>query len=341
MMSGRSRVLAAIRGEAIDRVPVAQHNFPFAAHHVGLTLREFSNNPEKAARALADTAYDFGYDCIIIALDEGPLAEAMGAGLEFVEDQPARVSTPVVRSLRDIPDLPLPDPAKDGRLPLWLETTRLLRSMVGDRLAIMARADQGAFGLAFLLEDPEEFLMDLLTEEESVIDSAMAHCMRAGVSFAIAQLDAGADLTSIGDSPAGQSVVSPNIYRRFAQPYERQYKRLLDTGLLSLHICGKVGATINEMVDTGCEVLELDYPNDLAALFNQVGQRTCVWGNLDPAVLMRGSPELVLEISKAAIEGARISKARFVLCPGCTVLANTPPENIAAMTQAAHAFGTF
>ena len=35
----------------------------------------------------------------------------------------------------------------------------------------------------------------------------------------------------LGDSAAGQSVVSPDIYRRFAQPFEKRYKQQLGDGL--------------------------------------------------------------------------------------------------------------
>jgi uroporphyrinogen-III decarboxylase len=59
-MNGRERVLAAINGQPHDRVPVAQHNFPFAARHVGITMEQFRRRPDKAARALADTAHVFG-----------------------------------------------------------------------------------------------------------------------------------------------------------------------------------------------------------------------------------------------------------------------------------------
>jgi uroporphyrinogen-III decarboxylase len=116
-----------------------------------------------------------------------------------------------VKAIQDVPGLPLPDPYTSGRLPLWLETTRCLRRLVGDELAIMGRADQGPFGLLFLLRDSQEFLMDLMEVEEGVILAALAHCAHAGASFARAQLEAGADITSIGDSAAGQSVVSPRV----------------------------------------------------------------------------------------------------------------------------------
>src|SRR5450759_4622420 len=118
MMSGRERVLAAIRGDPVDRVPLAQDNAPFAARYTGLTMREFSVNPEKAAQAFVDTAYDFKHDCIIVGFDTAALAEAMGAEVESPEDEPMRVSGPAVKSLRDVPSLPVPNPLTDGRLPL-------------------------------------------------------------------------------------------------------------------------------------------------------------------------------------------------------------------------------
>ena len=335
-MNGRQRTLAAIRGEPHDRVPVAQHNFPFAARHVGLTQRQYRSDPEHAAQALADTAYDFGYDCIIIDFDTCSLAEALGTGCELPEDEPARAVRPAVQSLRDVPDLPLPDPQRTGRLPMWLETTRRLRAKVGDELAIMGRADQGPFGLLFLLRDSQEFLMDLLEVDPAVIDAALEHCTRAGVAFAQAQLAAGADLTSIGDSAAGQSVVSPDIYRRFAQPFERLYKQQLGDGLLSLHICGKTDQIVTAMADTGAEVLELDHWNNLEATFRQLDRPVCIFGNLDPSsVLVQAPSQVVLDKSREVIRIARHAGARFVLCPGCTVGANTPPENVAAMTEAA------
>jgi uroporphyrinogen decarboxylase len=235
-----------------------------------------------------------------------------------------------------VPGLPLPNPHSAGRLPLWLETTRCLRQLVGDELAVMGRADQGPFGLLFLLRNSQQFLMDLMEVEDEVIRAALEHCARAGAAFARAQMEAGADITSIGDSAAGQSVVSPAIYQRLAQPAEKYYRELMGPGILSLHICGKTDQIVRGMVDTGAEVLELDHWNDLEATFRVIGDRTCVFGNLDPSsVLVLGTAEVVFQKSRQAIETATRAGGRFVLCPGCTVGANTPPENVRAMSEAA------
>lgn len=340
-MNSRQRTLAAIHGMPHDRVPVAQHNFAFVAKRAGLRMKEFAFHPDKAAQALADAAHDFGYDCIIIDFDTCVLAEAMGATITFPGGEPARIAKSPLERIQDGAHLKVPDPQRDGRLPLWLETTRILRRMVGDELAIMGRADQGPFGLLGLLRDPQKLMMDLIEAPEEDIFAALNICVDAGVAFAKAQMEAGSDLTSIGDGLSGQSLISPAMYMKFSQPFERRYKQDLGSAnLLSLHICGRSNLIIEGMVDTGSEVLELDHHNDLDRSFGIIANRSCVFGNIDPSsVLYSGTPALVKEKCRAVIESARRHRARFVLCPGCLVMGTTPPENIQAMTDAAKEYG--
>ena len=192
-LTTRQLVINAIRGKPHPRIPVAQHNFTFCIRHCGSTVEKFRRDPVHAARILADTACDFGYDCIIIDFDTCTLAEAMGSKLVFPEDEPARVKQYALASLEEGKELRIPDPGKDGRLPLWLETTRQLRQIVGEDKAILARADQGPFGLLFQLRDSQELLVDLIDADEDLILSCLGICCEAGVRFAKAQLEAGAE----------------------------------------------------------------------------------------------------------------------------------------------------
>ena len=342
-MNSRELILRAISGQPHDRIPVAQHNFTFCIKHCGVTMKQFRDSPSLAARVLADTCYDFGYDCIIIDFDTCTLAEAMGSTLEFPEFEPARVKNYFLKSMNDITKLTIPDPEKDGRLPLWLETTRELRRLVGDEKAIMGRADQGPFGLLFQLRQSEEMMTDLLTEDEKLIFQALELCVQAGVKFAKAQLQAGADLTSIGDSASGESLISPEMYMKFAQPFQKEYKYLLADGKIALHICGRTDNIIKGMVETGCDVLELDHLNNIEKSLQFIDGKSSVWGNLDPSSMISfGTPEMILAESKKIMEAAKkYAKNRFVLCPGCLVNSDAPPENIQAMTDAAMKFGYY
>lgn len=342
-MNSRELILKAITGEPHDRIPVAQHNFTFCIKHCGITIRQFRENPLLAAKVLADTCYDFGYDCIIIDFDTCTLVEAMGSKLEFPENEPARVKEYFLQSMDDVDKLRITDPEKDGRLPLWLETTRELRRLVGDEKAIMGRADQGPFGALFLLRQSEEMMVDLLTADESLIFRALDTCMQSGVLFAKAQLEAGADLTSIGDSAAGESLISPDLYMKFAQPYQKKYKELLGDGKIALHICGRTDNIIRGMVDTGMDVLELDHLNNIKKSMNVVDGHASIWGNLDPSSMISyGTPEMIMAESEKIMNAAKkFAKNRFVLCPGCLVNSDAPDKNIQAMTEASLRFGQY
>ncbi len=341
-MNSRELILAAIAGRPHPRVPVAQHNFTFCARQAGVTLERFRRDPKLAARVMADAAERFGYDCIILDFDTCTLAEALGAKLCFPEDAPASVAEAPLQDLGAIRDLPMPDPMRDGRLPLWLETTRELRRLVGNEKAIMGRADQGPFGLLFQLRGHEAMMTDLIDREPEELAAALEYCAQIGVRFAQAQLAAGADLTSIGDGAAGQSLISPRHYREFGQRFERRYRDLMGPGALSLHICGQTNAIIEDMVNTGCEVLELDHLNDLERSLRVIRHRTCVWGNIDPSsVLSQGSRLEVLDASRRVVELAKRLTWKFVLCPGCLANADVPPENMQAMTDAALAWGQY
>ncbi len=342
-MNGRELTLAAVHGTPHPRVPVAQHNFPFCLRHCGIAMDDYRRNPLLAAKVLATTAFDFGYDCIIVDFDTCTLAEAMGSQLDFPEHEPARVRDYRLKQLEEVRDLQIPDPHRDGRMPLWLETTRELRALVGDEKAIMARADQGPFGLLFQLREPQEMMMDLLDEDsEALLRIGLDRCVEAGVRFARAQIEAGADLTSIGDSASGESLISPELYESFAQPYQKRYKEMLGDGLLSLHICGKTNNIIEGMVATGCEVLEVDHFNDIERTVRAAADRTSIWGNLDPSsVLCLGSREMVLAESRKVLEAVMPLTWRFVLCPGCLVNANCPAENVRAMSEAAAEYGGY
>lgn len=341
-MNSRQRTLAAITGEPHDRVPVAQHNFMFCIRHTGISMHDFRYKPKEAAKAFVNTAYDFGYDCIILDFDTCVLAEAMGSKLEYPADEPARVKDYFLQSIRDVDKLKIPDPYKDGRLPLWLETTREVRSLVGDDLAVMGRGDQGPFGLLFLLRQSDQFMMDLLSEDDKYIFQGLETCMEAGVRFAKAQLEAGADLTSVGDGASGESLISPEYYMKFSQPFEKRYKEELGEGLIALHICGKSNRIIEGMIDTGFDCLEVDHQNDIEQTLRVAANRTSIWGNLDPSrMLAFGSREQVFVESRRVIDIAKKLTWKFVLCPGCLVQSNTPPENIQAMTDAAVEFGAY
>ncbi|MEI8234835.1 MAG: uroporphyrinogen decarboxylase family protein [Verrucomicrobiota bacterium] len=342
-MTGLERCETVLAGGVADCVPVVPQAFMFAAGAAGIRVGEFARNAAKMVEAQVACQAKYGYDGCVIDFDDASLAEACGAKVVFRDDDPAIVdeSAPVLKDLRDVDNLRLPDPWNDGRLPIWLEATRLLKARIGDHVFIMGRADQGPFSLACLLRGAQQFMMDLMDEENrDQVKRLIEFCRQACARFALAQKEAGAHATSIGDAFAGPNLISPDLYREFALgPEIRLTEKIQAAGIpFSIHICGNTTGIIADMGTTGARILEVDWLLDMAAARKAVPEGTVLMGNVNPSdPLVLGKPEAVDAAARRVIEAT--GGRGLILSSGCAMGRNTPPENMQALIAAARKYG--
>jgi len=342
-MTGLQRCQTVLAGGVADRVPVVPQTFMFAAETAGIKVGAMAHSAAKMAEAQVISQAKYGYDGCVIDFDDAALAEACGAKVIFRENDPAIVdeSDLVLKDLRDVDGLRLPDPWKDGRLPIWLEATRLLKERIGDHVFIMGRADQGPFSLACLLRGPEQFMMDLMDEENhELIHRLIDYCRQACARFALAQKEAGAHATSIGDAFAGPSLISPELYRQFAlEPETRLTQEVQAADIpFSIHICGNTNRIIADMGRTGAQILEVDWMLDMEKARLAVPASTVLMGNLNPSdPLVLGTPADVDAAAQKVI--AATGGRGLFLSSGCAMGRNTPPENMRALVAAAAKYG--
>lgn len=343
-MTSLERVQAVLAGQTPDCLPVIPQGFMFSAKTAGYNIGKINRCPEKMAKSHCVSQEKYGYDGCVIDVDDAALAEACGARALFRDDNVACVDEhhPAVNDLREIPDLKIPDPKRDGRLPEWLETTSRVTEAIGDHVFVMGRADQGPFNLLSLLRGTQDFMMDLLTEDEEVIYEAMDWAVKVHIRFAKAQLEAGAHATSMGDAYASPNLISPELYRKYAFPYEKQTVEALQgyQKPYSIHICGDTTSIIEDMGKTGAEILEVDWKLDMGKARKLVPDHVVLMGNINPSDPMYlGTPEKVLEQCRNVITS---TKGRgLILSSGCALGANTKPENVEALIRAARTFGSY
>jgi MtaA/CmuA family methyltransferase len=339
-MNGHQRVSAALRGEQPDRVPVMLHNFMMAAREAGHTMRAFREDPEKLAGSFVRAVETYGYDGVMVDVDTATLAGALGVPLELPEDEPALGRGARLGSLAEVDGLEPPDVGRDPRVGVWLEAVRILVRQVGREVYVRGNCDQAPFSLASMMRGAADWMMDLMDEaNRERAFRLLDHCAEAGLQFVRLMAATGAHMVSSGDSPAGPDLVSPRIYRGFAQPWE---KRLADEAHrldlpYALHVCGRTDRILDDMVATGADALELDYKTDARLARDRMKERATFIGNLDPSgVLALGTPELV-EARTRELLGVFADTPRFVLNAGCAIPATTPPANLRAMIRAARA----
>ena len=337
------RVQAVLRGEIPDRLPVIPQSFMFSMQTAGYSIGQVNRSPAKMAEAHRISQEKYGYDGCVIDVDDATLAEACGAKVIFRDTDVAIVDEhhPALEDLHDIDKLKLPDPYKDGRTCEWLETVQRLKEMIGDHVFIMGRADAGPFSLLSLLRGTQNFMIDLLEEEPEVIHHALEWATEAHVRFARAQLAVGSNATSMGDSYASAELVSAKMYREFAYPYEKKVvERLKDLNLpYAIHICGNASDIIQDMGNTGAQILEIDWKTDMGLARRSVPENVVLMGNIDPSDPMcMGTSEKVKSQIQEMI--AKTKGKNIIISSGCALGANTKPENMEAMVESAKLYAT-
>lgn len=342
-MSSLERCQTVLAGNIPDRLPVIPQAFMFSARTLGYDIGEINRNPELLAKSHIVCQNKYGYDGCVIDVDDATLAEACGAKVHYRKDNVASVdeSSPILEDLRDIQDLKKPDPFSTARLPQWLEVTRRLKEAIGDHVFIMGRADQGPFDLLCLLRGTSNMMMDLITEEEEVIQAALAWAAEVHIDFCLAQIAAGAHATSMGDSYASPDLIAPDMYRKFAYPHEITVVNRVQTNEApySIHICGDTTGIAQDMGKTGAKILELDWKVDMGYARSVLPDEVVLMGNVNPSdPLCFGSPEIVEQQVQNIIIATR-GKGLFV-SSGCAMGMNTKPENMQALVDATAKYGS-
>lgn len=338
-MNGYERIKAAVEGRHADTRPVMLHNFMMAAREAGYTMTQYREDPRKIAASFIRAIETYQYDGIVVDVDTAALAGAVGVPVDFPEDQPARAYRPGLARLEQANDLHPPDIGNYRYVQNWIEAVRILREYFRDEIYVRGNCDQAPFSLASMMRTPEQWMVDLLTDEKNAF-ALLEYCTAATCQFIRLMAQTDCHMVSNGDSPAGPEMISPQMYRKFALPYE---KRVVEEahrlGMpYTLHICGKTNAILKDMLATSADCFELDYKTDIEQAFSLFKDTTCLIGNIDPSgVLALGTVDHVKRQTKRVLDVCS-DCARFILNAGCAIPAETPSENLRAMITTARAY---
>ncbi len=339
MLTSRELVQRALTGDPVPRPatgPLAVH---YCARLAGYSLRRYTTDLDAMVASIVRYYEIFRPDAIWLSADTWVNAQAMGARVGFADDdQPmGGVGAPLIQQPQDIDAIPPPDPESQGRWPMMLAALERLVQQLGTDVFVVACFDQYPFSLACALMGIDQLMFKLI-DDRPMVEALMHRCADYTAAYAAALAEAGADMLSGGDSPAG--LVGPHLYREVVLPSEQQLIRRVRAATsipVSLHICGDASSLLADMARTGANVLELDHQVDIETAVAAVGPEIALWGNLDPvAVLAQAAPSDVQAATSSLLRAIqRRGHRRFVLSSGCTLAVETPAENLHAMLETA------
>jgi uroporphyrinogen decarboxylase len=247
-----------------------------------------------------------------------------------------------IRSQADAESWRPPDPDAPGRLGVLPD---LVRRYKGRRAICFHH--RAAFMWAAYLMDIDQLLMAMLAEPdlaERVLDTVLDANLRV-VRNAIR---AGAEVIVLGDDYAHNHgpMMSPAVFERLILPRLRRMIDLIhDEGALCIkHSDGNIYPILDLIVDAGPDGLNPIEPAagmELGEVKRRVGDRVCLVGNIDCGQLLpHGTPGEVRDAVRRAIADAAAGGG-YIVSSSNSIHSTCRPENLAAMVDAAHAFGRY
>ena len=374
-MTGRERILAAIRHEEPDRVPISPR--------VGAwLLAEYGENGLAAElRHLPDMdpmfilgdptpnyiiTYPEEYDLPEVRVEQRRSAEGDYQVVERIFHTPAGL-------LSDRTKIPpgggrfgvSPNPIKTENLvkdrddlaalryllPLVrteFPALRAAREAIGDRGVVMVCIRASLDHQAGEARDMQDLMADYYADR-ALFDEILALFHQHSLERTQAALDAGAEFIfgswyfhslSAGWSPA--------IFREVFVPQIRDHVELTHRcgALYDYYDDGKLAATMEMIAETGIDVLETCTPPpvgdfDLAEAKQRIGQQTTLKGYVDLLyVIKHGTPELVEETVRQAMEVAKPGGG-FIIGSSDSFREGTPRENITTYFEACKRYGRY
>jgi uroporphyrinogen decarboxylase len=336
-MNSLERLIAAGNGEPVDCIPVAPGIGHYSAFQARQPMTKVAFNPELMAEVVLKSLDRHGYDSCSPITDYGLGTESMGSTAVIRDWEQTFVADFAVKSRADVARLQLPDPLRDGRMPVILECERILVEKVG-QVAGVNGGLSGPLSFAANLRGPQQILYDVL-EDQPLVTELVRISLEAAKSFGQAQIVHGGVKTINVYEPI-TTLISTAAGDEFSFPYlEELIRHLHGLGAkVLLHICNDTTRLLERMVKVGADILSVDMQVDLARAKQVTGARASLSGNVATHNLAMARPDAIYAEACRCIERAGAG-GRYTLSSSCEVPIETPAENIDAMVRAARAFG--
>lgn len=318
-------------------IPFLPAVYEHKAWFIGRTPSEAAQDADLLTQAALAEHAALEPDALTIGLDVYNIeAEACGIEVVYPKDTgvPAvKQTAPRIQSAQDVADLHVPDPAKDGRMPLFVETVRRVRAELGPELWLRG-AVSGPFSLAAqLLGHEQAFLAPML--DPDLLTRTLDFAEQVVRAYGLAFIEAGAGVV-LFDSLASPDLLPPQAYAEHVQPATaRLIAAFQQAGCrrVPLIIGGDTTPIIDALIATGSDNLLCDFSANWT-----VWQAKCaaagraVRRNLSAGLIQAGPPEAIETAAREAIAAAT-GFSGFILGTAVVPYA-TPTEHLLAVRRA-------
>ncbi len=323
--------LRACKRQPIERTPIWMMRQAGRYLPEYRTVREQADfltmckTPELATEVTIQPIDLIGVDAAILFSDILVIPEAMGMTLEMHEGKGPVFPKPI-RSEEDAKELKSIDPTFD--LKYVLDAVTLTKKELNGRVPLIGFSGSPWTLLTYMVEGRGS---KNFSEVKKLIynNPQLAHKLLSKISDTVAEylsakIEAGCNAVQIFDTWGG--ILTPDDFNEFSLQYIQSIVSNIKRTIEPVIVFAKgVHYNLEGLVQTGADVIGLDWTMDLGEVRKLVGDKVALQGNLDPTKLYGNEDVIKNEAAKILQSYGKGSGHIFNLGHG--ILPDVPPAN--------------
>jgi uroporphyrinogen decarboxylase len=294
------------------------------------SILEICKKPDLAAAVTLQPVEILDVDAAIIFADLLLPVQPMGLKLEFISGEGPLIENPITES-EDIDAL---STERTDDLGYVGEAIQLVTRALAGKVPVVGFVGAPFTLASYMIEGgpSKTFLKTkkLMFSDEIMWRRLMGKLVDVLGDFAGMQVGAGARAIQVFDSWVG--ALSPEDYIRYVQQYSRALiERIRTAGVPVIHFGTGAGGFFRELHAAGGDVMGVDWRINIDQAWMDIGYRSAIQGNLDPAALFSPLPELRTKVTDLLRRTG--SRPGHIVNLGHGILPETPVENVKAVVE--------
>lgn len=336
-MSGRERILTALRREEPDRLPTME----WVLHPEVIRRMNGAENDIDFVRKAGTDGIAVGLNYRKTWIDDRHFLDEWGVTRVSYDDYPNAVAFPMAEQ-KDFDAFSVPDPDDEFRF----TSIRKALAEIGDESLVVARV-RDIFSHPRDLMGFENFLMGFYLQPD-LIAGLMEMCIDHSTRIARNLKKLGVEVIVIGDDIANNTglLMRPEMFMEQVYPYfSRLVKNFKEIGLLVIkHSDGDLRAVLDPLVDCGIDCLDPIDPQgnmDMAYMKQTYGDRIALKGNVDCVeTLVHGTRDQVTADTLRCILAGSVGGGHIISSSN-SIHGGISPENYTLFLEIVREYGAY
>jgi uroporphyrinogen decarboxylase len=327
-MTSKDRISAILAGNFPDRVPFIPAIYEHKAALINKTPTEVACNPDLLYESVLAEYETYSPDILTVGIDVYNIEpEAIGCKVHFSEGYDVPIIQDHILDRANLKDLKIPDPSKDGRMPIIIDSANRANAKIGKNVFICT-AISGPFSMAASLIGQENILFAMIDNQE-YIKEVLNYCFSVSKKYIEEIAKYGLEVVMF-DSSASPPMVSPDQYKNIIFPVVKElyeFQKSKGSKFLSYIVGGNTQGILDSILMTGANNILCDFNADLDFYLGKSREKNILLRkNINPAKITSGTDNEIMEEVTTLLKKGRIYSG-FILGTGILQY-DTQPERV-------------